>query len=72
VALIPIPGENDNLGLIQMNDPRENMFTSKKIEEFELIAEQIGKIIEQVLIVNEQVFYFFDLVSKFKNREKQT
>ncbi len=72
VALIPIPGKSDNVGLIQMNDPRENMFTFKKIEEYELIAEQVGEVIEQVLIATEQVFHVFDLVSKFKNSEKQT
>jgi hypothetical protein len=72
VALIPIPGKNDNLGLIQMNDPRDNMFTLEKIEEYELIAEQVGRAIEQVQITIEQVFHVFDLVLKFKNREKQT
>jgi len=60
VALIPIEGKNDILGLIQMNDPRENRFTLGKIEEYELIAKQVGEVVEKIHEATNQVSHIID------------
>jgi len=45
VALVPIHANGEVVGLIQINDPRENMFTLRKVEKYELMADHIGCII---------------------------
>jgi GAF domain-containing protein len=49
VALIPIHVAGQIIGLIQMNDPRENMFTPKKIEQYQKLADQAGTIITDII-----------------------
>lgn len=45
VALIPMHANGKTIGLIQINDSRENKFTLEKIEEYEVLADHIGNII---------------------------
>ncbi|MCW4037394.1 MAG: GAF domain-containing protein [Candidatus Bathyarchaeota archaeon] len=71
VALIPILVNGDNLGLIQLNDPREDMFTLKKIEKYELIAGHVGRVVRNILEAAEEMFHVFDLVSEFKKGEEK-
>ena len=49
VALIPIHVAGQIIGLIQMNDPRENMFTPEKIEQYQKVADQAGTIVLDIL-----------------------
>ena len=67
VALVPLVGKEGNQGLIQINDPRENMFTLGKIRQYELIAEHISEVIDNLHKATYQVFQIIDMVSKFKN-----
>ncbi len=55
VAIIPLEIHGENFGLLQINDPRENMFTRKKIEKLEEIASQVAKIIEHALDLTEKL-----------------
>jgi len=48
VALIPMHTDGTIIGLIQMNDPRENMFTPVKIQKYQLLADHVGAIILNV------------------------
>jgi hypothetical protein len=68
VALILIQVPGGTLGLIQMNDPREDIFTLKKIEQYELIANHVGRVIKNILETAEQMSHVFDLASEFKKR----
>jgi hypothetical protein len=67
VALIPMRAGNRILGLIQMNDPRENMFTPKMIENCEFIADRVGAVVVNALEIEEKIKDIFDLVNKFKS-----
>ena len=49
VALIPIKAKGDTIGLIQLNDKREGVFTGDLIEYVEMIGEQIGLAIKNSL-----------------------
>ena len=66
VALIPTRSGNRTLGLIQMNDPRENMFTLKKIENYEFIADRVGSVVVSALEIQEKVTDVFELLNKVK------
>jgi len=66
VALIPMRADNRTLGLIQMNDPRENMFTPKMIEKYESIADRVGAVVVNALEIQERMKDIFDLVNKLK------
>jgi len=66
VALIPMQAGNRTLGLIQMNDPRENMFTPKMIENCELIADRAGAVVVNALEIQERIDDIFDMLNKFK------
>jgi transcriptional regulator with GAF, ATPase, and Fis domain len=55
VALIPIHAADQIIGLIQMNDPRENMLTLEKIEQYQLLADQAGSIITDILEFYEKL-----------------
>jgi len=46
VSLIPIKSKDNILGLIQINDKREGMFTKNLIAHLEMIGEQIGVAVE--------------------------
>lgn len=43
VALIPISAYGVNIGLLQLNDKRQNMFTTDLIEFLEIVVEMIGE-----------------------------
>jgi hypothetical protein len=66
VALIPIHAADQIIGLIQMNDPRENMFTPEKIEQYQKIADQAGTIISDILKFYEKVSDIFYVTSQLK------
>ena len=67
VALIPMRAGNITLGLIQMNDPRENMFTPKNIENYESIGERVGSVILNALEIQKKKNDIFELVKKFRS-----
>jgi len=67
VALIPMRADNRALGLIQMNDPRENMFTPKMIENCEFIADRVGAVVVNALEIQEKMKDIFDSINKFKS-----
>ncbi len=70
VALIPMQAGNRTIGLIQINDPRENMFTPETIENYESIADHVAEVVRNALEIQERMDYIFDLVNKFKSAEK--
>ena len=70
VALIPMHVEGRTLGLIQFNDPRENMFTPKKIEMYELIADHVGAVVFNAFEIMENASLIFNLITRFKNAEE--
>lgn len=49
VALIPVKAKGEIIGLIQLNDKREGVFTEDLIEFIEMIGEQIGLAIKNSL-----------------------
>jgi hypothetical protein len=67
VALIPMRAGNVTLGLIQMNDPRENMFTLQEIENYEAIADCVGSVVLNALEIQKRMNDIFELVNKFKS-----
>jgi hypothetical protein len=67
VALIPLRAGNVTLGLIQMNDPRENMFTLKMIKNYEAIADRVGSVVLNALEVQKRMNDVFQLVDRFKS-----
>ena len=52
VALIPIHAKNKIIGLIQINDSCEDMFTLERIKEYQSLADNLG-----TLILNIRKFY---------------
>ena len=70
VALIPIRVGDKTLGLIQMDDPRENMFTPETIEKYESLADHVGAVVFNALEIQERMAGIFDLINKFKRAEK--
>ena len=70
VALIPMQAGNVTIGLIQINDPRENMFTSKMIKKYESVADHVGAVILNALEIQEEMGDISDLVNKFASAEK--
>ncbi len=50
VALIPIKVKDDNIGLIQINDKRKDLFKEEMIEYLEMIGEQVGLAIQNSMI----------------------
>lgn len=69
VALVPIQVYEDTLGLIQLNDPRENMFTLEKMEQYEVIASHAGKVIQNIFEATEQMSHIFSLASEDRTGE---
>ncbi|MCJ7720954.1 GAF domain-containing protein [Candidatus Bathyarchaeota archaeon] len=69
VALIPMRAGNRTLGLIQLNDPRENMFTPKDIEKYELIANHVGAVVLNAFEIQERIAAIFDMVNWAKTAE---
>jgi len=60
VALIPIRANGKKIGLIQINDPRENRFTLEKIETYQALADNIGAIVFNI-------FEFYEKVARTSN-----
>lgn len=50
VGLFPIKNREENIGLIQLNDKRTDMFDNEIIEYLEMVGEQIGIAIENALL----------------------
>ena len=69
VALIPMRAGNRTLGLIQLNDPRENMFTPKDIEKYESIANHVGAVVLNAFEIQERIAAIFDMVNWAKTAE---
>jgi GAF domain-containing protein len=69
VALIPIRVGDRTLGLIQMNDSRENMFTSETIKKFESLADYVGAAVFTALEIQKKMAAIIDVVHKFKSTE---
>jgi hypothetical protein len=67
VALVPLRAGKITLGLIQMNDPRENMFTLEKIEDYEVLADRVGSVVFNALEVKKRMDDVFELVNKLKS-----
>ena len=55
VALIPLKNEGSIIGLVHLADPREEMFTIKKIEKLEFIAEESAAIIKRAKEITERL-----------------
>ena len=66
VALIPMHAAGQIIGLIQMNDPRENMLAPEKIEQYQLLADQVGTIILDIMEFYEKTANTFNLTSELK------
>lgn len=66
VALIPMQAGNITWGLIQMNDPRENMFTLKEIENYEEIADRLGSVVLSAIEIQKRMDDVFEMLKKFK------
>lgn len=69
VALIPFPVTGDARGLIQLNDPRENMFTLSQIHQYEAIADHVGLIVSHMVEATAQMAQFTELISAIKSRD---
>ncbi len=67
VALIPLRIGNTTLGLLQLNDPRVNMFTLQNIENYEDIAERIGLIVFNGIEIQKKINEVIELIIKLKN-----
>ena len=50
IGLFPIKTREENIGLIQLNDKRKDMFSTDIIEFVEMIGEQIGLAVENALL----------------------
>jgi hypothetical protein len=49
VALIPMHVTGEIIGLIQINDSHKNMFTPEKIRRYQLLADQLGTVVFDIL-----------------------
>jgi transcriptional regulator with GAF, ATPase, and Fis domain len=78
VALIPIPYENKNIGLIQLNSYKDFAFTSEVVETIEQIAIILGKAIGGIIVLNQKSFErkkelsknMSVIISEIQNRSK--
>ena len=67
VALIPIRSGSKTLGLIQINDPREDMFTLECIKNYECVADRVGSVVISAFEVQDRLDGVLALVNKFKS-----
>jgi transcriptional regulator with GAF, ATPase, and Fis domain len=70
VALIPIHADGKTIGLIQINDPREDMFTLEKVEKYQSLADHVGTLVINILEFYEKVAHALNPESKVENVEK--
>ena len=66
VALIPIRSGSKTLGLIQMNDPREDLFTLQNIIDYEFLAERVASVIIGAFEIQDKLNGIFQLINQFK------
>lgn len=59
MALIPLRAHRKILGLIQLNDSRENMFTLKAIKKYERLAVEVGKVVFNINEISESINRIF-------------
>ena len=69
VALIPIHAEGETIGLIQISDSREGMFTLEKVEKYQSLADHVGTIVFNIFKFYE-VAQAFNPSSELENGEK--
>jgi hypothetical protein len=69
VALIPVHADGEIIGLIQINDSRENMFTLEKVERYQLLADQIGTIAINITEVYEKIAQAFNPAFELENEK---
>lgn len=67
VALIPIRSGSETLGLIQMNDPREGMFTLENIKKYEFIADRVALIVLGAFELQDKLDDIFELFKNFES-----
>jgi hypothetical protein len=67
VALIPIHVTDEIVGLIQINDSRENAFTLEVIKQCQLLADHIGSIVINILMFYEKAACPFNVACKMKD-----
>ena len=70
VALLPMQANGEIVGLVQLNDPREDKFTSWKIERYEVVADMIGQVVIGARSVSEILTKIHDMVAE--NDKQQT
>jgi len=70
VALIPMRADGTIIGLIQMNDPRENMFTPRKIQKYQSLADHVGAVILNVLGLYEKTGRISNPMSALKKTKR--
>lgn len=64
VALIPIHADGKTIGLIQINDPCEDMLTLKKVEKYQSLADHLGTLVFNILEFYEKVAHALNSASK--------
>ena len=67
VALIPMETDDKVVGLIQLNDPREDMFTAERVGAYKLMADHAGAVVLKAIGVTEGMSQIRDIVSRFKD-----
>lgn len=65
IGLFPIKTREDNIGLIQLNDRRKDLFTADVIEFMEMIGEQVGVAIENATLYEKLKQKNTELQQKF-------
>jgi len=64
VALIPIHADGKTIGLIQINDPCEDMFTLEKVEKYQSLADHAGSLILNILEFYEEIVHICNPLSE--------
>ncbi|PVX24790.1 MAG: hypothetical protein CW691_06520 [Candidatus Bathyarchaeum sp.] len=67
VALIAIRSGSKTLGLIQLNDPRKDMFTLENIENYEVLADRVATVVLNAFEIQDRLDGIFELVNTFKS-----
>ena len=67
VALIPIHANAKIIGLIQINDPCEDVFTLDKIKKYQSLADHLGSLILNILEFYEQIENICNMPSEMEN-----
>ena len=67
VALIPLRANGKTLGLIQLNDPRIDMFKLKIIIDYEHLADKVAAVISNAIEIQNKMSEISDWMKKFKN-----